>query len=49
MHSQGGKYGRSDVFGLGDSILSSRFSELSFALSDIFGVEPEPMPQPGEK
>jgi len=46
---ENGSYGRSDVFGLGDSIELSRFSQLSLALSDIFGVEPEPMPQPGGK
>jgi len=41
------QYNRSDVFGLGDTITSSRFPELILTLSELFGVEPEPLPQPG--
>ena len=40
-------YNRSDVFGLGDSVTSSRFPELVLTLSQVFGVEPEAVPQPG--
>lgn len=46
---ENGRYGRSDVYGLEDSIVSTRFSILSLALTDVFGVKPQPMPQPGEK
>lgn len=41
------RYNRSNVFGLGDTITSSRFPELILMLSQIFGVEPEPLLQPG--
>lgn len=41
-----GQYHRSEVFGLGDTIVSTKFTDLSIKLSDIFGQEPEPTPQP---
>ena len=41
------RYRRSDVYGLGDTITSSRFPELELVLSQLFDVEPEPSPQPG--